>query len=257
MKNSILCILLFLLSCGQTEQQGYSGERVISLSPSITATLSDIGVSDLVVGRSSFCTAVSSEIPVVGDLYEIDYERLLLLRPTKVLVQQTAVGIDEHLLQLSEQEQFELYSWEINRIADIKKMHDELVELLDTKSDPMQLSLGDADILFPTRSLIMTAGGEGNHGLCFGKHTYLDDVLTLIGGTNVLETSGWVSLSLEDIAGLNPAAIVMVSDADFEISQGIISLDIPVIRCVHEDILIPSSKIVDVARVFKEKMADQ
>ena len=48
-----------------------------------------------------------------------------------------------------------------------------------------------------------------------------------------------------------------MSDADFEISQGIISLDIPVIRCVHEDILIPSSKIVDVARVFKEKLTNQ
>ncbi len=257
MKNSILCILIFLLSCGQSNQEEYSGERVISLSPSITATLADIEASELIVGRSSFCKDVDNDIPVVGDLYEIDYERLLLLQPTKVFVQQTAAGIDSHLVQLSKQEQFTLYSWEISRITDIQKMHDELVGILGLHVEPIQISLGEPDDSLLTPMLIMTPGSQEAIGICFGKQTYLDDVLTLIGGTNVLTTPGWVSLSLEDISALKPAAIIMVSDATFVLSKSIKSLDIPIIQCIHEDVLVPSSKIVGVAHAFREKLMNK
>jgi ABC-type hemin transport system substrate-binding protein len=254
MKSRVLCCFLLLFSCGKSEDEQVAGERVISLSPSITATLEDVGVSDLVVGRSSFCKAVDSNIPVVGDLYEIDYERLLLLQPTKVFVQETASGVDAHLKQLSEREQFSLHSWEVNRLDDIKKMHDELVDILGVDAEPMQLSLGEVDNSLPAPMLIMTSGSPGSLGICFGKQTYLDDVLTLIGGTNVLATPGWVSLSLEDIVELNPAAIIMVSDTSISISKSINSLDIPIIQCIHEDVLIPSSKIIDVAHTFKDKL---
>ncbi len=257
MKSSFLFCFLFLLSCGKSEQEQFTGERIVSLSPSITETLEDIGVDNLVVGRSSFCKAVNIEIPVVGDLYEIDYERLLLLQPTKVFIQQTATGIDAHLVELSKQEQFSLYSWEINRVADIEKLHDDLLEIMDVSAEPIRMSLGEPNGSLPTPMLIMTASSQGLLGICFGRQTYLDDVLTLIGGTNVLETSGWVALSLEDIVALDPAVIVMVSDTSFEVQAGVISLDIPVIQCIHEDILIPSSKIVDVAREFKEKLMNQ
>jgi len=59
MKSSFLFCFLFLLSCGKSEQEQFTGERIVSLSPSITETLEDIGVDNLVVGRSSFCKAVN------------------------------------------------------------------------------------------------------------------------------------------------------------------------------------------------------
>ena len=257
MKSSIYFCLLLLLCCSQSEQEPVSGERIISLSPSITATIVDMGAQQLLVGRSSFCEAGDMNIPVVGDLYEIDYERLLLLQPTKVLVQKTAVRIDSHLLQLAEQENFTLHTWEINRISDIKKLHDDLLDILSLDGEPLQISdceLSELGEELPTPILIMTAGSQREAGLCFGQQTYLDDVLVMIGGKNALEASGWLPLSLEDIVNLQPAAILIVSDSSFTIPNGIKTLDIPLIQFIHEDVLIPSSKIVSVAEEFKQKL---
>jgi ABC-type hemin transport system substrate-binding protein len=191
---------------------------------------------------------------VVGDLYEIDYERLLTLQPTKVLVQETIVGVDNHLKELAEKHYFSLHAWEINRFDDISKLHDDLLQLFDKEGESLNLEIEPIEISLPSPVLIMTSGSEGITGLCFGKQTYLDDLLTLIGGENALHQSGWLSLSLEDIVNLQPALIMMVSDTHFRVPDGIQSLDIPTIQFIHEDVLIPSSKIARVAEEFREKL---
>jgi ABC-type hemin transport system substrate-binding protein len=257
MKSSIVFCFLLVLSCAQTEQEPVVGERIISLSPSITATLTDIGGLNFVVGRSAFCDVGDKKIPAVGDLHKIDYERLLVLRPTKVFVQKTAAGIDAHLQQLAQEEYFTLHSWEIERIKDIKLLHDDLLSLLELQGNPMQLSLEETEVALPSPILVMTPGSDRGAGLCFGKNTYLDDVLTMMGGTNALQKNGWVSLSLEDIAILNPAAILLVSDSNFTVGDGIASLEITVIPFIHEDVLIPSSKIVNVARALQQKLVEK
>ena len=257
MKSSVFFCFLLVLSCVQSEQEPVAGERIISLSPSITATLSDIGALDSVVGRSAFCDVGDMEIPAVGDLYEIDYERLLVLRPTKVFVQKTAASVDAHLQQLAQKDYFTLYAWELDSIADIKLLHDELLSILELQGDPMQLSLDETDVAMPNPILIMTPGSTRGAGLCFGKKTYLDDVLTMMGGTNALQEDGWISLSLEDIAILDPVAILIVSDSNFAVGDGIASLEIPVIPFIHEDVLIPSSKIVNVALALQQKLVEK
>ncbi|MBC8201110.1 MAG: hypothetical protein H8E86_03610 [Planctomycetes bacterium] len=257
MKSSIVFCFLLVLSCAQSEQEPVEGERIISLSPSITATMADIGGLTFVVGRSAFCNVGDMEIPAVGDLYEIDYERLLLLRPTKVFVQKTTAGIDAHLQQLAQEKVFTLHTWELDRINDIKLLHDDLQSLLGLQDNPMQLTLDETDIALPSPILVMTPGSDRGAGLCFGKNTYLDDVLTMMGGTNALRENGWVSLSLEDIAILNPAAILLVSDSSFTVGDGFASLNITVIPFIHEDVLIPSSKIVNVARALQQKLAEK
>ena len=100
----------------------------------------------------------------------------------------------------------------------------------------------------------MTSGSKGNLGLCFGRQTYLGDLLDLMGGTNALQRDGWVTLSLEDIGKLRPELIVVVSDSLISESSLIAlkSLQIPITPFVHEDALIPSSKIVDVACSLQE-----
>ncbi len=254
MNRSFLFCFVFILGCSQVEPEKVSGDRIISLSPSITSTIMEIGCSDLLVGRSSFCKTENKGLPVVGDLYEIDYERLLSLQPTKVLVQETAGGVDRHLKELAEKDYFSLHSWEINRFADIAKLHDDLLQMLDIDGESLNLELEPIEISLPSPILIMTSGSEGTAGLCFGKLTYLDDLLTFVGGENALQQSGWLSLSLEDILNLNPATIIMVSDAQFTVPAGVRSLDIPTIQFIHEDVLIPSSKIVGVAEEFRENL---
>ncbi len=255
MKCRFLLVLFVLFGCTSAkEEPDESGERLVSLSPSITATIVDIGAGEFIVGRSAFCKSVSEEIPVVGDLYNIDYDRLLRLYPTKVFVQKTTADIDEHLQELATRGNFSLHAWKCDRVSELATMHHELSEMLTVEGESLVVTTPEKLLELPASLLLMTPGTASSAGLCFGKQTYLDDVLVLLGGTNALNRSGWITLTLEDIARLHPQAIVVVSDSPFEISKGLMSLNIPVIPFIHEDVLIPSSRIIDVAKALQQKL---
>lgn len=245
---------LILVGCHSADEDvSQDGIRIISLSPGITNTLIDAGFGHYLVGRSPFCSHANQNIPVVGDLRNVDFERLLKIAPSHVFVQQTASGIDEHLLALATQGKFKLHSWQIDRLDDIKTLYSEMTGLLGGSQLTLELSQ-PTEVTFPSPVLVITQGLEGSAGLSFGTETYIDDVLLGMGIRNVLQQSGWISLSLEDIGRLNPEVIIVVSDSAIVDGTlvGLCSLGYPVIPFVHEHVLVPSSYIVDVAKKFQE-----
>ena len=248
----ILCCCT--VACNTTTSEQPEGVRIVSLSPGITATVVDIGYGELVVGRSTFCTAIDREVPVVGDLLQIDYERLLRLAPSDVFLQTTSTGRDSHLSKLADDGHFVLHSWRVDRLSDIQLLHRDLSKLLGGQEKELQISLDQEDEQVLPTILIMTTGSDGNAGLCFGRQTYLGDLLELMGGKNALQSDGWVMLSLEDIGELQPELIVVVADSTIPESSlaPIKSLQIPIAPFEHSDALIPSSKIVDVANALQQ-----
>ena len=104
--------------------------------------------------------------------------------------------------------------------------------------------------------LIVTQGSDVSAGLCFGLNTYLDDVIKSMGLENALEREGWAMLSLEDVAILKPDRILVVSDTPIkaESVKGIRSLNIPVLLFEHEQGLIPSSQVSNVATALQEQL---
>ncbi len=249
---AIVFVLLFACSSEtrqveQKKEQG--GIRIVSFSPGITNTIIDSGYGESIVGRSAFCFHADQSIPVVGDLRTIDYERLLKLAPTHVFVQETAADVDEHLRSLASSGAFKINVCPIDRIDEIELLYGDIAELFGKTrgalgfTDPIEIQL-------PSPVLIITQGIEGNAGLSFGKDTYMDDILQTIHVQNIVEKSGWISLSLEDIGRLKPKAIIVVSDSKMNDSSlvSLRSLGFPVIPFVHKHVLVPSSYVVDVAR---------
>jgi ABC-type Fe3+-hydroxamate transport system substrate-binding protein len=62
--------------------------RIISLVPSITQTICDLGCANKLVGRTKFCIepeAVLEHVPIVGGTKKVDIEKILALRPDIVL----------------------------------------------------------------------------------------------------------------------------------------------------------------------------
>src|SRR5512143_3064229 len=63
--------------------------RIVSLVPSVTELLCDLGVGDRLVGVTRFCTepaAVVADLPRVGGTKTADCDRLLGLRPDLVVM---------------------------------------------------------------------------------------------------------------------------------------------------------------------------
>jgi ABC-type Fe3+-hydroxamate transport system substrate-binding protein len=71
--------------------------RIVSLNPSTTETLYDLGLADLVVGRTRYCSEHPDKnknsstkrttivIPKVGGTKDVDWERVRALQPTHIL----------------------------------------------------------------------------------------------------------------------------------------------------------------------------
>lgn len=83
-------LIVALLSIGPAASAGaHSGDgpRLVVLSPAISITLRDLGYAHLIVGRHAFDSGVASSAPVCGDQTQIDYQTILSLNPTHVIIE--------------------------------------------------------------------------------------------------------------------------------------------------------------------------
>ncbi len=66
-------------------------QRIVSLVPSDTETLFDLGLGDKVVGRTRYCVepaAEVSQLPIVGGTKDIDLDAIMELKPDLILANQ-------------------------------------------------------------------------------------------------------------------------------------------------------------------------
>lgn len=85
----------FVDAVGTAHPQARGAVRIVSLVPSITELVCDLGLSPQLVGRTGFCIhpqPALRSIPKVGGTKDVDLARVRKLRPTHVIV-----NIDENL----------------------------------------------------------------------------------------------------------------------------------------------------------------
>ena len=81
----------------------YDNSRIVSLAPSLTETLFALGLGDNVVGCSKFCKypPQAEKLPKVGGFIDTDFEAILKLRPTCVVLTKTEADTSERLRKLN------------------------------------------------------------------------------------------------------------------------------------------------------------
>ncbi len=271
--------LLATSSCKRSDDRRVERDeneiRIVSLSPAISRTLIDFDLDRHIVGRTPYCTAIDQSIPVVGDLMSVDYEQIIGVQPTHVLVQPPAAGVDAALLKLAAERGWIIADWRLNGLNDIQRMLDELPARLFADDANARATM-ERDGSTIKDALHAALAGEFTSGtgykavyrvlmvnavdpvMAFGRGTYLDDVLVSMGGANAINDAGWVQLSLEDVVRLEPEAIILVkpgaSEVDIARDLGpLAEIDVPAVRdqrlavLRHADALLPSSAVVEVA----------
>lgn len=253
--------------------------RIVSLSPALSRTLLDFGLGDRVVGRTPFCSFLDQAIPVVGSLYDVDYERLIRLDPTHILVQRPRSGLDPQLDQLARERGWTIGQWSINTIEDIEASIRELPGTLygDRPQPRAEATRRAAELLNEIASALSPGGGELWRGrtllvsntdpvLVFGRGTYLDDILSALGGSNAVTRAGWAELSLEDVVRLDPEAMILVREAGTRVPReaagALAALDITAVAerriavLIHPDANLPSSGVIGVARELRRVLGE-
>nr|HPM35774.1 helical backbone metal receptor [Spirochaetota bacterium] len=80
-------IVLFFLSCksGSSTKADYNYSRIVSLSPSITRMIIDMGKSDILVGITPFCPVVKNA-ELIGNSIIPSMEKIISLNPDLVIM---------------------------------------------------------------------------------------------------------------------------------------------------------------------------
>ena len=103
-------------------------KRVVSLAPSLTQMIHDLGAADMLVAVAEN-DDVEPNLPTVGSYLNVDHEALLATRPTHVLMLYGKEGVPDVLQKLASTQGFELFAYPYpNSIVEMMQILDRVGE---------------------------------------------------------------------------------------------------------------------------------
>jgi iron complex transport system substrate-binding protein len=223
------CVLLVLCagSAGSAPSslQAAVPTRIVSTSPSITETLFALGLGDRVVGVSAYCRfpAKAATLPKVGSFLKPNAELIAALRPDLVIVHEVANGIDRRLASLripflivDRGTLASVFSSirQIGGSTGVPERADALVADIERRLEAIRRA--GAGVPRP-RVLFIIGRRPGTLAdlVAVGPGSYLNDLVEIAGGANVLAIAGqpeYPRISMEAVLRLNPDVIIDTVD---------------------------------------------
>lgn len=199
--------------------------RIVSTAPNLTEMLFALGLGGRVVGVTTYCRYPEEArlLPKIGTFLEPDFERIVALRPDLVLTIKNPIQLSERLRALK------LSVVEVNPET-VPGIFDSLQAIGAAAGDvpaaaalSRKLRSGLDELrttgarLPPRRVLFLVGRTPGTlDGLIgAGRNTYLDELLTLAGGRNILADTPipYPKVSVETILARDPDVIIDMGDA--------------------------------------------
>jgi iron complex transport system substrate-binding protein len=225
--RSLVWMLLLLLSGGvaNSSASGAEGQaaaskplRLISLNPSLTAIVLRLGAADSLVGVDDYSAQVLPEVadrPTVGGLFDPSLERVVALRPDRVLI---VAGVD----QQSHAERLEKMGIEVEIFRNERL--EEVLENIERIGALLARDAAAADrigAILEMRAAVAVAarGRERPSTLAIitrtplfvvGADTFLDEMLEAVGARNLGRRlgKGYPSASIEWLIGVAPELLL-------------------------------------------------
>ncbi|MCL4220059.1 MAG: hypothetical protein KJZ65_01690 [Phycisphaerales bacterium] len=191
-----------------------SHPRLVVLSPALAVILRDLGAGKLVVGRHNY-DMVFTDLPACGQQGAIDYERVLVLQPTDVLIEWGSQPLPRRLMELAETNGWQVRRFDLRTLDDISGVCDELQSLYAPDRPGQTLRAQFEQSLF-ARPGVERAGrvlllGAVDPPTVLGPGSFHAQVLERIGARAAVTEGGpWIELGLEDVLTLSPDSIVLV-----------------------------------------------
>ncbi len=274
-KNILFSIFFFIIQLNSIAFAD-KAQRVISFSPSITEVLFAIGAGNQVAAVTDFCTYPEEALkkPKIGGMLNSSAESIIALKPDLLIfqpgksnVKQLAKNINIKYIEASFQDLKSIYKSiqdignVVGRVEEAQKLITDIKEKLASYQERLKtmkpkstlLILGDSQD--PLRDLYAV-----------GKKTFLDELLTLSGGENVLDKtlSQYPKISREFIISRSPE-VVIIAGPNSEVAEKGFSSDLNAwrvlgsVRAVQNKnihiisadyILIPGPRLVNIVDKF-------
>ncbi len=272
----ILFAALFFLLNWNSVTFAKTAQRVISFSPSITEVLFAIGAGNQVAAVTDFCTYPEEALkkPKIGGMLNSSAESIIALKPDMMIfqpgksnVKQFAKNLNVDYIEASFQDLNSIYQsiQDIGNVVGKTKEAQQLIANIKSKLANYQERLKS---MKPKSTLLIL--GDSRDPLrdlyAVGKKTFLDELLTLSGGENVLDKtlSQYPKVSREFIISRSPEVIIIagpnsnVTGKEFSsnlnawrVLGSVRAVQNKNIHIVSEDyILIPGPRLVNIVDKF-------
>jgi ABC-type Fe3+-hydroxamate transport system substrate-binding protein len=212
---SFLLVLILLIS--STSMWAQSGERIVSLAPSLTKNLYLLGAEDLLVGCTNYCHLQSeTDAQVVASALQVNYEKAVTLKPdlvittdltkTKTIDTFKKLGVEVLVFpnptSFSEIcDQFILLGEKVGK----KELAEQIITDAKKRMEIIKQKVPDGA---PSQKLFMQIGA--NPLFAVVPETFMNDFIELSGNENVFSDLTMGSVNRESILVRNPDIIVVV-----------------------------------------------
>jgi ABC-type Fe3+-hydroxamate transport system substrate-binding protein len=188
--------------------------RIVSLVPSQTELLFDLGLDERVVGITKFCVhpeAWSRSKVRIGGTKNLNFTQIQELNPDLIIANKEENNeADIERLQA----EFPVWVSDVNDLDSALEMIYSLSQITNINADSLisEIRLGfDAlrPITPPVRTLYFI---WKNPYMAAGSDTFIHDMLQCCGLENVLSSDRYPELSIDEIISLNPELILLSSE---------------------------------------------
>lgn len=198
----------------------YPPKRIISIVPSQTELLFELGLSEEIIGITKFCVHPERQFKKktkVGGTKKLNMELIRSLKPD-LIIGNKEENTRAEIEQLSKE--FPVWISDVATLEDAMKTITQIAELVDRQPEAAYLnfliSAGFADL----QTLALQQGIDKkviyliwkDPYMIAGKDTFIDDILTKNGLTNVIKESRYLEIELETIIALKPELVFLSSE---------------------------------------------
>lgn len=216
-------IMLVLCACEKSAPtspvSSPDSPRIVALSPALAASLRELHLDDHLVGRHGYDAWSDPALPVCGDQAGIDYETLLRVRPTHVLVQWGTRQVPQRFLDLAQQQHWHVETIEPLSLDGVIDSGNTLAKLFNADAAPVErlktacapIEHLDTHHIGRIALLDWTSAPAGSYAL-LGPGSFHQQMLERIASpeTSALTAGApYVIMDQEDLLRLAPDAVIV------------------------------------------------
>jgi iron complex transport system substrate-binding protein len=212
MKN-ILLILIMTLTLNATE-------RIVALSPAINEIIFALGAGEKVVANTQYSLYPNASInlPKVGGYFSPSLEKILVLKPTLVIMQENnyklslklkRLGIKSKIIKIDSLKNIKNAIKDLGMVVKKAKKAKKIVESIDE-------ALKSLHNIVENKKILIVFGRNTNLSkqiFVAGQNLYFDEIINESNNTNALQSNrkGQPILNMENIIACNPDIVLLLA----------------------------------------------
>lgn len=222
---ALACLVAALCGCAKPAGQDpapQTYERIVTLAPNLTELMFAIGAGDKLVGVSAWSDypVQARSLPVVGDAFSVDQERLALLHPDLLLVWES--GTSAHTIDRLRNVGFNVEPIRTQGLADVSTALRRIGQLTGHRSEAEKAALNFEQQLQVLRRSHVDSDPitvfyqvSARPLYTINRSHYISELIEICGGQNIFADLDDLApaISVEAVVDRNPEVMLASTDA--------------------------------------------